>query len=332
MCRLVAVTFLALPLLALPGRGADEKPAAPGEKKGPAQAHHVEVRLADGSTVRMTLAQSHVEVTTKYGKLAVPVNEIRRIEFALRYPPGVPERIEAAAVNLGSDDFDKREAAAAELLSFQELSYPTLEKLTKSKDREVARRAEEILVVLREKLPEERFRFKTQDTIATDTFTVVGQIEGKTLRAKSQYFGEVTLGLADLRTLRRAGEGGEKELNLDLAKYGVPQIVWLNTGIEVTRDTLLEVRAGGESDLYPIGGERGAYRTNPNGSRQWGMSRDHRTPGQLLGRIGEKGKEFEIGERFDGTPGAEGRLYLRVGGSPWHNVPAGEYRVKISLH
>jgi hypothetical protein len=330
MCRFVAVAFLALFLLSLPGRGADEKPALGADKKAPAEQHRVEVRLADGSSVRMTLAQSNVEVTTKYGKLAVPVNEVRHIEFALRYPPGVPERIEAAAVNLGSDDFDKRQAAVAELLSFQELSYPMLQKLTKHKDKEVVRLAEEMLTVLREKLPEEKFHFKTQDTIATDTFTVVGRIEGTTLRAKSPYFGEVTFGLADLRTLRRTGEGGEKEIVLDLAKYGVPQIAWLNTGIEVTRDTILEIRAGGESDLYPIGGERGAYRTTPNGSRQWGMARDHKVPGQLLGRIGEKGKEFEIGERYDGTPGAEGKLYLRVGGSPWHNVPAGEYRIRIS--
>jgi hypothetical protein len=331
MRRLVAVTFLTLPLLALPGRGADERPVVPGaDKKTSAEPHPVEVRLADGSSVRMTLAQSHIEVTTKYGKLAVPVSEIRHVQFALRYPPGVPERIEAAAKDLGSDDFDKREKAAAELLSLQELSYPTLLKLTKSKDKEVARRAEELLAVLREKLPEEKFRFKTQDTIAADTFTVVGRIEGTTLKAKSQYFGEVTLGLADLRTLRRAGEGAEKELVLDLSKHGVPQGVWLNTGIEVTRDTVLEIRAGGESDLYPIGGERGAYRTTPNGSRQWGMARDQKVPGQLLGRIGERGKVFEIGERYDGTPGAEGKLYLRVGGSPWHNVPAGEYHVKIT--
>ncbi len=189
-----------------------------------------------------------------------------------------------------------------------------------------------MIVILRDKLPEEKFHFRTQDTIAADAFTVVGKIEGTTLTAKSQFFGEVTLNLADLRGLRRAGEAGEKEVVLDLAKYGVPQVVWLNTGVEVTRETALEIRAYGESDLYPIGAERMAYRTNPNGSRQWGVSRDQKTPGMLLGRIGERGKEFEIGEKYEGTPGVEGKLYLRVGGSPWHNVPAGEYRVKILPH
>jgi hypothetical protein len=323
MHRIFVAASLSLSLFAPAGQGGDEKKPVPEPPR-------VEVRLGDGSSVKMALLQSQLEVTTKFGKVSIPVNEIRQIEFAFRYPPGAQDRIEAAGRRLGSDDFKEREDAAAELLAFQELAYPTLQKLTKNKDKEVVRRAEEIIAALREKLPEERFRFKPHDTVAADAFTVVGRIEGSSLRVKSQYFGEATLGLADLRSLRRAhGDGWEKDLALDLSKYGVPQGAWLNTGVDVTRETVLEIRASGESDLYPIGAERGAYRTNPNGSRQWGVSRDQKTPGQLLGRIGENGRVFEIGEKYEGSPGAEGKLYLRVGGSPWQNVPAGEYRVKI---
>jgi hypothetical protein len=332
MRRVVAVTVVALSLLAVRGPAAD-KPAVPADDKKPAvEPQSVDVRLADGSTVRMTVTQPILEVTTKFGKLSVPTNEIRRIEFAMRYGPGVPEKLDSAAARLASDDFNEREAATAELLALQEIAYPTLEKLTKSKDKEVRRRAEEMIAVLRDRLPEEKFQFRMQDSIAADAFTVVGKIEGATLKMKSHFFGEVTLNLADLRGLRRAGVAGEKEVVVNLAKYGGPQLVWLNTGLEITADTALEIRAYGESDLYPIGAERRAYRTNPNGSRQWGVSRDQKTPGQLLGRIGERGKEFEIGEKYEGTPGMEGKLYLRVGGSPWGNVPAGEYRVKILPH
>ncbi len=331
MRHVVAGMLLTLFLLYPATPAADDKPVAlKDDAKQTVPSHPVMVRLADGSNVRMTLAQSHLDMTTKFGSLAIPVSEIRRIEFAFRYPPGAGEKIEAAAARLGSEDFKVREEAAAELLSFQELAYPTLQKLTKNTDKEIVRRANEMLAVLREKLPEEKLRFRTQDTVGTDAFTVVGRIEGASLRTKSQYFGEVALSLADLRGLRRTlADGSDKDIVVDLAKHGVPQMLWLNTGVELTRETVLEIRAIGESDLYPIGGERGAYRTTPNGSRQWGMSRDQKIPGQLLGRIGEKGKEFEIGEKFEGSPGAEGKLYLRVGGSPWHNVPAGEYRVKV---
>ena len=330
MRRLVATTLLTLFLLALRGPAAD-KPAVLGdEKKRAAEPYRVEVRLADGSSVKMTPTQAHLEVTTKFGKLSLPVAEIRSIEFALRYPPGVAERLEAAAKRLGSEDFKQREDAAAELLSLQELAYPTLQRLAKSDDIDVRRIATELSATLREKLPEEKLRFKTQDTIATDAFVVVGRIENATLNARSKFFGEVSLQLADLRGLRRTStDGMDKELTLDLSKYGTPLMQWLDTGVELPRDTLLEIRAHGEADLYPIGAERGAYRTNPNGSVQWGMSRDRKIPGQLLGRIGLKGKEFEIGEKYSGTTGVEGKLFLRVGGSPWHVVPAGEYRVKI---
>ncbi len=332
MHRLVALSLLTLPLLVCAGPAADDKPVAlGGEKKLAPASHPVMVRLGDGSSVKVSLTQSHVEVTTKFGKLSIPANEIRNIDFALRYPPGVAERLAAAATHLGSDDFKQREDAAADLLALQELAYPTLEKLTKNKDKEIARRAEELLVTLREKIPEEKLKFATKDSLVTDTFTVVGWIEGSSFSAKSSYFGQVTLNLADLKNLRRASsEGADQEFVLDLAKHGVPQRVWLNTGIEVRRDTVLEIRAVGESDLYPIGAELGAYKTTPTGSRQWGPSRDQKTPGQLLGRIGERGKEFEIGERYDGSPGVEGKLYLRVASSPWNVVPAGEYRVKIA--
>lgn len=330
MRRLFAASLLTLPLLPFTTPAADDKPVVEDKKPAPVSTA-VMVRLADGSNVKMSLTQSHLDVMTKFGKQTIPVHEIRTIEFALRYPPGVPEKIAAAAGRLANDDFKQREDAVAELLSFQELAYPTLQKLTKNSDKEVVRLANEMLTTLRDKLPEEKLKFRTQDSIATDAFTVVGLIQGKTLKAKSPFFGEVVLGMADLRGLRRAStDGMEKELTLDLSKYGVPQGIWLNTGIELNPDTVLEIRAGGESDLYPIGGERGAYRTNPSGSVQWGMSRDRKIPGRLLGRVGDKGKEFEIGERYDGAPGGEGKLYLRVGGSPWHNIPAGEYRVKIT--
>src|ERR1043165_6569956 len=42
--------------------------------------HLAEVRFADGSIVRMTLLQDDLEVQTKYGKLTIRLNEIRRVE------------------------------------------------------------------------------------------------------------------------------------------------------------------------------------------------------------------------------------------------------------
>ena len=79
--------------------------------------------------------------------------------------------------------------------------------------------------------------------------------------------------------------------------------------------------------LAPARGDR----SGPGGNASWGMARDQRFPGKLYGRIGDKGNEFEIGTHYQGTAKAEGKLFLRVGSSPWHVVPSGQYRVRITI-
>src|SRR5438034_338403 len=60
------------------GRADDEKPP---EKPQPGQ---VEARFADDSSLKMTLREEFVEIVTVYGKLRVPIAEIKQIEFATR--------------------------------------------------------------------------------------------------------------------------------------------------------------------------------------------------------------------------------------------------------
>ena len=61
----------------------------------------VEVRFADDSTVKAALLDKTIEVATRYGKLTVPVEEIRSIELGLRIPEETAKRIEAAVAGLG---------------------------------------------------------------------------------------------------------------------------------------------------------------------------------------------------------------------------------------
>src|SRR4051812_16985526 len=89
------------------GARADDPPA---KKKPPDPPELAEVKMADGSAVRMTLTQSTVEIATRYGKLEVPVGDIRRIEFGFRYPDGVLSRIEASARQLSATDARDRDA------------------------------------------------------------------------------------------------------------------------------------------------------------------------------------------------------------------------------
>ena len=189
---LAAVVLVAAPTV----RAGDEpkKPAKPTENA-------IEVRLTDDSVVKLTLLDSSVEFVTPHGKLTIPVSEIRRVELGLRIPDDVAAVIKAAAADLGSPQFRKREEAMAVLLKYREKSYPTLKEAAKSADAEAAKRAEELIEKLEASVPRNRLELPEYDVIHTDLSKIAGKIVAPALRARSFTFGEVPLKLADVAAM-----------------------------------------------------------------------------------------------------------------------------------
>ena len=333
MRLLTVCAVLSIAVLLSPAAPVDEKARSDKAAAG-SSARRAEVRFADGSFLFVTLVSENVEVVTKYGKLTVPLAEVTRIEFGTRFPEEVEKRLKAAAAKLGSDVFKDREDGEKELLALRELAYPTLQRLSKSEDAEVAMRARKVLETLREKVPEAKLNIKTYDTVVADGTTIRGRVEGSGLKVRSPYFGDVTLKYSDLRSLRPSSGGGpEEEVMVDASKYaivGTP--TWLETETEISSETALEIRASGEIDMYPIGGDVGKYMSRPIGQKSWGVVPGETSPpGTLLGRIGKDGKVFPIGDRYEGTPGHSGKLYLRIVPSPWNNASTGSYKVKVEV-
>ena len=192
------------------------------KKEPPKNSNDVEVRTGDGSLIRMTIAQESLTVATKYGKLSVPVSEIIRIDLGIRLPEGAAEKIDKAVKQLGSKESKEREAATAELLAFGVLAYQPLLRAAKSTDAEVAQRANELVNRIRQKITAEKINIKDYDIIKTNEFPIIGRIEDLTLKAKTTYFGEVKLDLADVRSLRSLARAQETEVSVDAAKYCVP--------------------------------------------------------------------------------------------------------------
>lgn len=318
---------LVLAVLAAPvgGPRADDPPA---KSKAPATPELAEVRFADGSMVRMLLTQSTVDITTRYGKLEVPVPDIRRIEFGSRYPDGLLPRIEASARQLGSSDTKERDSATEQLLGYRELAYPTLKRLTGGTDPDLARRAMEVIRKLEGKVGADKLKVRDQDTVHSTEFTLTGRIEAATLKGRTTYFGEVSVQVSELRTIRfLGGSGAETELVVEAAKYAaLSQDVWLDTEVDVTEGSTLEITAAGIVDLWPQGGN---YKTGPDAMPRMGTSPDGNPSGMLIGRIGEKGKGFQVGAKYTGTVAESGRLYFRIACSPWNNASTGNYAVKI---
>lgn len=285
----------------------------------------VEIRMADGSSVRMALTQPAVEIDTKYGKLTVPGTEVRRIEFGFRYPEGVEEKITTLVAQLGDANYKRREAAAANLLPFKEMAYPALKRAAKSTDAEQAKRAAELVQKLEEKLPPEKLKFREHDVVTTVDFAARGKIEAKTLLGYTPYFGEVKLQVAEVRSLRSVAFGGEMTVQIDSAKY-LDQVhtAWLDTDVDLGDDTPLEVTASGQLSLYRGGG----YECGPKGHASY--SNGTHPAGALLGRVGSTGEVFLIGDKYTGTPKGSGRLYLRMAFSPWPGQATGSYKVTIT--
>jgi hypothetical protein len=162
--------------------------------------------MTDDSTFKLTVRDERIEVTTRFGKLTIPVGDINKIEFGLRLPEDVGRKIEAAVADLSSADFKKREAASATLLALKELAYPALLRAAKDKDAEVARRAEDILEKVREVVPAERLELRGDDVIyTTEDSKIIGRIVASSFKVDTPQFGEQQLKLTYVRSLRSLG-------------------------------------------------------------------------------------------------------------------------------
>lgn len=198
--------LLSLPFLCTAGAQPERPAPAAGEPEHkPAAPAAVEMSLLDGSTVKVTLREERLEMRTAFGTLHVPAAEVQSIEFGRRIPPAVAKKAEAAALNLGSAEYKVRQAATAELEALGERAYPALLKAEASPDKEVARRAKELLVRLRESVSEGELERPQEDVIQTHSMRLVGRLTADTIRVSTFAFGEQRVQLADVRSLGAAG-------------------------------------------------------------------------------------------------------------------------------
>ncbi len=296
-----------------------------GKKEAP-RSNHAEVRLNDGSLVRMTVLQESVDVMTKYGKLTIPLRDIRRIEFGLHLPEGLEPQIQDAIKQMGHDDYKQRESAVKQLMDMGPMAYPSLQKAARSEDLEVVKRAVSLIKRFDDRVPPEQLKFRHEDTIQTVEFTITGRIVSPGIKVKSDTFGEFDLKLSQLRSLHQRTQAGDVELMVDAAHFGANIDQWLDSGVLVDGNLRLVIRGEGQVDLWPQG--PGQYVTTPKGYSTAGKGGVYMA-GALLGRIGESGKIFVIGEHYDANPLGEGKLYLHIVPSPWNNASSGNYKVRI---
>ena len=206
---IVAVGFLA----PLSGQEKKESPAHLRNLAGQQEAGAVEVKFVDGSTVRLVIKDKTVDMSSPYGKLQIPVQEIERIDFATRVSVETTKKIETAVTNLADAKYPVRQQASADLLKLAEKAYPALVRAAENKDPEVARRAQDVIEIIRELLPEESFETRNNDVIYTRHSKLAGMIDLAAFKAETAPFGEVQMKIADVRSLRALGAPEESEAN-----------------------------------------------------------------------------------------------------------------------
>lgn len=162
----------------------------------------VEAKCVDDSTLKLRLLDDKLELVTKYGFLQITVADVRRIDFAHRCPADVAEKIALAISKLGHADFNVRERASNDLKGYRERAYPFLLKALKHDDPEVSRRADEAIKSIHAKVPAALLEPRESDVVFTDDSKLTGKLTAQSVRVLTAMFGEQSLKLADLRSLR----------------------------------------------------------------------------------------------------------------------------------
>lgn len=302
--RLLAVLFA----FAQPPAGA---PAVPAD-----------LHFHDGSILRVALEEPNVTVQTRYGKLTVPLAEVRRIDLGLHFPAGAEAKIRQAVSSLSSTLHRDREHATRELTAAGPLAYAVL-KDAKPEDLEARQRIAAVMQTIRANHGDGRLNAPAADMVHAD-FAISGRILEPSLKAASPHIGSLTLKLSDLRTIVVGGDK-ETELTIDAATHGSGG-KWLETDIALTAGQRLLVTADGQVDLWPQG--PGQYMSTPKGYTTAGKDSTFMA-GSLIGKIGEGRAAFLIADRHEAKAAVDGKLYLQIVASPWNNASTGSYRVRL---
>lgn len=304
------VRLLVLVASLLPASAAAQPPAKPVA---------AEVRLDDGSTVRVQLGIDAIPIVTKYGRLVVPVVDIRRIEFGLHVPADIADAIARDIKRLGSAVHKERVAAGAGLLAAGHFAAPALRAASRSADPETSGRAAAVLAKMGDNLSAELLALPSHDTIHAADMPIVGRIDLAAIETASPHFGRVALQVGGIRSLR-VRHNERVELTVDAASDA-----WVATNFHIERGDRLIVTAEGVVDLWPAG--PGQHVTGPKGYNTTGKGGQFMA-GAIIARIGD-GKSFAVGERLDVAAGEDGRLYLMIVASPWNQASSGGFRVKL---
>jgi LCCL domain-containing protein len=194
----LAAVLLCISPLAACAQDGDNEPA----RSAPVDPRIVEVRFTDDSRLKVMLADERIEMETTHGKLSIPAEEVRAIDFAQRLTDEQKQQVEQWIADLGSDDSTVRNTASDSLLDNPARAYAALQKAAREGSEAVVERAEALLKKLREENSPEELAPRELDMVQTEDAKIAGHIVSPIIKLRTTQFGVLDLKLADARSVR----------------------------------------------------------------------------------------------------------------------------------
>ena len=330
----IRLTFAAVLMGMLPMAGAlaGEPPDAPPDAvAGEDKPVLAEFHLADGSKITGQVEIEAVTIATAYGQLKVPVSELLRLRVARGSDEATRAKVADLIAKLGAAKFEVRQKASEELLKLGPVAMEQLREATKkNSDAEIRTRAEKLLDELESSLAEAEDEDEVDtplvgqdDEIVTRRFTARGRIEVENFSMETKY-GKLNIPRGQVIA---AVFGTRDDISKRVKVTGQHTTTnMVKTRIKVNAGDHISIKASGSINYQNWG-----QACSPEGNQNYfGNYNNH--PGMaLLGRIGNSGTFFLVGESLKQRATESGELYLLINYQGSAGGTDGEFKVKITV-
>lgn len=318
------ITFAALccALLVLSHTFAQEQPPKEETPTPKPKESLSQVYLKDGTFVVGEIKIDSLKVTTAYGVLTVPKDQVIRIRIGKNADKELKTKIENLIKQLGDTEFKVREEATKQLSELGAVALAELKEATKSEDVEVKTRAEKLARQIEQSATPETEEVIDDNEVQTTKFAIRGTLEIESFEIKTKH-GPLTVLKKDVKSIV-IGEQSfvTKTVTVDANSWAPGGMA--DSGVEVKKGDTINITATGSIFI-----------------RNWGMSvppdgdpnntyLSNLPMGALVGRIGLNGSLFKIGASYKMTADRDGKLYLGVAIRERSSL-SGDFKVKVTI-
>lgn len=272
------------------------------------------IELRDGTLIKSAYPKDPIIVSTSYGNLSIPLQQVELIDFGPKVPQEQDTLIKALIIKLGSVQYKEREEAFNNLKEMGQLVYPYLY-ADNSPDNERKTRIAQLILFFNDNYNSGNLRKDFSDRVITKEFTIKGQITSENIEITHHLLGKFKLPMHTLRSVTNS-----IDRKLVISSVGE----WVPTGINLLHSRPILVKANGKMDLYQNSGQ---YVSGPNGLVSAGTNNSFLC-GALVGKCGRDGNYFLVGDSKHVT--GTGELFLYINPCAWPNSNEnGQYEVEI---